>query len=235
MYPAEAEGLEALRAAANDDVLIPVVMSVDDAHITMERIGTRAGGAFGGDPAARLGRGLAHIHRSTHAAFGWGADNWIGLLPQRNAWVHGSAAEFFATRRLMPQVEMAAGRGCLPAGTAARVERVCARLGELLPDEPPALLHGDLWGGNWQADDRGRAWLFDPAVAYGSREQDLAFTSLFGGFPPSFLAAYQEAWPLAPGFARRVDLWNLYPLLVHANLFGGGYGRQVDRVARGFE
>lgn len=107
-----------------------------------------------------------------------------------------------------------------------------ARLDGVLPDEAPALLHGDLWGGNWMADEGGGAWLFDPAVHHGCREQDLAMTRLFGGFPREFYDSYEAAWPLAPGWEERVDLWNLHPLLVHARLFGGGYGVRAEGILR---
>lgn len=235
MFEAEADGLRALAAAADEDglLLVPDVVSVGPSHLALEWIGGRAASMALGSAAERLGRGLARLHRHTSSSFGWPADNWIGTLPQRNARVAAKrgADVFFAEQRLMPQVEMAAARGNLPTGTAAAIERVCARLGGLIPNEPPALVHGDLWGGNWTEDEAGRPWIYDCAVAHHHRESELAFTRLFGGFPAAFYAAYDAEWPLVSGFDARVDLWNLYPLLVHANLFGGSYGAQVARIA----
>jgi protein-ribulosamine 3-kinase len=243
MFAAEADGLRALGEIARRDelILVPTVRSVSETHLALEWIGARAADRGSASPAGgppgsaeeSLGRGLARLHRASAPAFGWRSDNWIGTLPQRNGWVpaDAGAAAFFAERRLLPQVRRAAGTGALPAGCARDVERVCARLAQLVPDEPPALLHGDLWGGNWTADALGRPWIFDCAVSYGPREQELAFTQLFGGFSAAFYASYEEEWPLAPGWRRRVELWNLYPLLVHANLFGGSYGAQVARIA----
>ncbi|MCO4769108.1 MAG: fructosamine kinase family protein [Deltaproteobacteria bacterium] len=235
MFEAEAAGLAALRDASDGRLLVPEVVSVGPSHLALEWMGDRGGDAASGPAAERLGRGLAHIHQQSHPrGFGFAEDNWIGTLPQPNAWVakESGASTFFAERRLLPQLELATSSRVLPVGAAARVEAVCARLDDLLPEEPSGLIHGDLWGGNWTTDHAGRPWIFDPAVAFAPREQELAFTQLFGGFPASFYAAYREVWPLAPGFAERVDLWNLYPLLVHANLFGGSYGTQVDRIAR---
>ena len=242
MYASEAAGLETLSAASDEHVLVPQVLEVTETHLALEWMGDREGAAVairGRTLAAgeALGVGLAHIHRRTDPrGFGFETDNWIGTLPQRNTWIPAEqgAAAFFIERRLMPQLEIAAGSQALPGGCAKRLEALCLRLPDLVPNEPPSLIHGDLWGGNWMADPRGRAWIFDPAAAYGPREQDLAFTKLFGGFPDVFYRAYEAEWPLEPGFAGRVDLWNLYPLLVHANLFGGGYGGRVDRIARRF-
>ena len=176
-----------------------------------------------------LGTALAAMHRASAPAYGLDHDNYIGATPQRNtplpSWV-----EFFRERRLRPQAELAARNGMLPAARAARIERLLGRLGEWIDDKDvqPALLHGDLWGGNFIVGPGGAPALIDPAAYYGDREADLAMTRLFGGFPPSFYAAYQAAWPLAPGWQDRVELYNLYQLLNHLNLFGEGYGSQVD-------
>jgi protein-ribulosamine 3-kinase len=233
MFEAEARSLAALSAAVEARVVcVPDVVSVGPDHLALEWIGDRPGPSASGAPRA-LGIGLARIHRQTAPTWGWDEDNWIGTLPQFNPLLPGSdgPAAFFAAARIRAQVAMA-GPGTLPTGCPDRLERLCDRLRGLLPDERPALLHGDLWGGNWTTDGRGRPWIYDPASYYGCREADLAFTRLFGGFPPAFYTAYEGEFPLAAGFKERVDLWNLYPLLVHANLFGGGYGRQVDTIAR---
>lgn len=216
MFAAEAEGLQALREAA-PGLRVPEVLGHGDGWLALEWIEAGRGG--GQD----LGRGLAAMHRQSAAAFGWMQDNWIGSLVQPNSWTE-DLPTFFAEQRLRP---MARG-----LGVQGLMDRLCERLPDLLPDEPPALLHGDLWGGNWMADEAGRPCIYDPAVHFGCREAELAFTRLFGGFPDAFYAAYCEGWALAPGFEERVDLWNLYPLLVHANLFGGGYEASVARIAR---
>jgi protein-ribulosamine 3-kinase len=118
------------------------------------------------------------------------------------------------------------------AGMAFRFERLFHRLDTLFPTEPPALLHGDLWSGNFLCDTQGRPVLIDPAVYYGHREMDLAMTRLFGGSDAALYAAYTDEWPLERGWEERVDLCNLYPLLVHVNLFGGSYITQVEAVLR---
>ena len=220
MYVAEAGGLRALREAA-DGLGVPAVLGVSEQHLALEWIES----APNGDGIA-LGRGLARIHRTTRETFGWPRDNWIGALPQINP-DHTTVADFFGQARLLPMLEG------LPASVRRPVEALLPRLPDLLPDEPPALVHGDLWGGNWLQGVE-KPFLVDPAVAFGPREQDLAMARLFGGFPSGFEPAYREAFPLAPGFDERVDLWNLYPLLVHARLFGGGYGARAAGIARRF-
>jgi len=183
---------------------------------------------------ARLGAGLAALHRVSASRFGWWRDNTIGRSPQANGWCT-QWLEFFRERRLRPQLALAA-RGSFAGLLAARGERLLAALPMLLADHnpQPALLHGDLWGGNWLATRGGEPALFDPAVYYGDRETDLAMTRLFGGFGTAFYRAYESAGPLPRGASLRVDLYNLYHVLNHANLFGGGYARQarelIDRL-----
>ncbi|MCP4869015.1 MAG: fructosamine kinase family protein [Proteobacteria bacterium] len=222
-FELEADGLAALAAAASPTLAVPEVLGWSDRHLALAWIPQ----GRGPDPSPRLGAGLAQLHRTTDATFGWPKDNWIGSLPQSNQ-RHADLAAFFGQERLRFQAQHQG------KGLQARIDRLCERLPDLLPDEPPALLHGDLWGGNWTSDASGTPWIYDPAVHYGCREAELAFTRLFGGFPGSFYDAYNEAWPLEPGFDERVDLWNLYPLLVHANLFGGGYAGRVDAITRRF-
>ncbi|MGH2969212.1 MAG: fructosamine kinase family protein, partial [Solirubrobacteraceae bacterium] len=140
---------------------------------------------------------------------------------------------FYAERLVRPLLRPAVDRGTLGAEAARTVERVCERLPGLAgPAEPPARLHGDLWSGNVLADAEGHPWLIDAASYGGHREVDLAMLRLFGAPAPRVLAAYEEAAPLAPGHEERVELWQLFPLLVHTVLFGGGYGGAVDDVAR---
>lgn len=177
-----------------------------------------------------LGRGLAALHRAGAPAFGLDHDNFIGSLPQENApcptW-----AGFYAERRLLPQLRRAVDQGRAPAAWIQDFDRLTGKLGELVgPAEPPARLHGDLWGGNLHADESGQPVLIDPAVYGGHREVDLAMLALFGGVSERFYDAYDEAFPLAPDWGKRVPLYQLYPLLVHVNLFGMSYGGQVERA-----
>jgi len=176
----------------------------------------------------RLGRGLAALHRHGAPAFGLDHDNYIGRLPQKNTYVV-AWPEFYRVRRLGPQLRAAADAGLAPARLRRDLERLLERLETLCgPPEPPARLHGDLWGGNLITDDLGEPCLIDPAAYGGHREIDLAMMKLFGGFGPRVFDAYKEAFPLADGYRERVALYQLYPLMVHVNLFGGGYLGQVE-------
>lgn len=230
MFAAEADGLRALRAAADGALRIPDVLAVDGAWIALEWLepGPRGPG-FG----ERLGRGLAALHRAGGGGWGWDRANFIAVLPQDNRPTE-TWAEFWAERRLRPQLEMAraAGRG---AGSSADWDRLIARLPALLApaeEDGPSLLHGDLWGGN-VLSAAGEPALIDPAAYRGHREADLAMTELFGGFDVRFHAAYGEAWPLLPGFREvRRDLYQLYHLLAHVNVFGGTYGAQTAAMLR---
>jgi fructosamine-3-kinase len=222
-YAAEAAGLRWL--AEPGTLGIPAVLGIGDAVLVLEWV--PEGGR--GDPAA-LGAGLAEIHAAGAPAFGATAHDGptrIGPLVLPNDptpdW-----PTFYAERRLLPVLE----RARLGAAGARAVERVCGRLPELAgPPEPPARLHGDLWSGNVLWDTRGTPWLIDPGAHGGHREVDLAMLRLFGSPGPAFLAAYEERQPLAAGHAERVELWQLFPLLVHAALFGGGYRESARRVA----
>ena len=141
--------------------------------------------------------------------------------------------EFYARRRLEPLARIAADRGALPGGTAERLERLIGRLDDLAgPPEPPARLHGDLWGGNVMTGRDGRPWLIDPAAYGGHREVDLAMLRLFGAPGRDVFAAYEEAAPLSAGHADRFTLWQVMPLLAHAALFGGGWGASADAAIR---
>jgi len=181
-----------------------------------------------GDPVER-GRRLAALHRHTGDGFGWHRDNTIGATPQPND-AAGDWIDFYRHRRLAFQLSLAARRG-LGRRALAKGERILDRLPGFFPGyrPDPSLLHGDLWGGNYGYAD-GQPVLFDPAVYHGDREADLAMTELFGGFPAEFHAAYRETWPLDPGYPVRRTLYNLYHVLNHYNLFGGGYAGQAERM-----
>lgn len=230
MFAAEADGLRALRAAAHASLRIPDVLAVDDAWIALEWLGPGPRGPGFGE---RLGRGLAALHRVGGGGWGWERANFIAVLPQDNR-PAATWAEFWAERRLRPQLEMARAAG-RDAGPSAEWDRLFARLPELLApaeEDGPSLLHGDLWGGN-VLSAAGEPALIDPAVCRGHREADLAMTELFGGFDARFHAAYAEAWPLLPAYREvRRDVYQLYWLLVHVNLFGGTYGAQTAAMLR---
>jgi protein-ribulosamine 3-kinase len=230
---AEADGLRELASARA--VRVPEVFACgvrdDDAFLEIERIVPTSPTP---EVEALLGEQLAAQHRVTKPAFGWHRDNTIGLTPQPNGWMDDWVA-FYRERRLRFQLELARANGFGPL-LQARGERLLEALPALLSGHAPqpSLLHGDLWGGNWLAGEGGVPFIFDPAVYYGDREADLAMTHLFGGFGPEFYRAYETAWPLEPGHAARRELYNLYHVLNHANLFGSGYARQaremIDRL-----
>lgn len=243
MFEREAEGLEALAAARA--IRVPRVLAVAPDALVLEHIRSapRRAGFF-----EHFGRAFARMHRQVGPACGFSHDNYIGATPQLNAPLHGAwnAApdapagdgadwpEFFIERRLRFQVELAAERGF---GKLAHLLDACeARFEELLDAaiEPPSILHGDLWGGNYIVDERGEACLIDPAAYFGHREADLAMTHLFGGFEPLFYRAYEDEWPLASGHGERLPVYQLYHLLNHLNLFGSGYYAQCERILERF-
>ncbi|MBK6336107.1 MAG: fructosamine kinase family protein [Betaproteobacteria bacterium] len=223
MFEAEAAGLAELAASNAVRVPQPLATGREGAHafLVLEWLDVHGGGHD-----AALGRALAVLHRHTAPRFGWHRDSTIGTTPQENGWCDDWCA-FFGERRLAPQLARVAAGG--DADLAAAGRRVIAALPALLAGHAPSpsLLHGDLWGGNAGALATGEPVIFDPAVYYGDREADLAMTELFGGFGRPFYAAYEAAWPLPPGYPRRRRLYNLYHVLNHANLFGGGYRAQA--------
>lgn len=231
MFACEARGLAWLREAGA--LRVPEVRAVSDgggeapAFLALEWIEARAPAR---DADEAFGRGLAMLHRHGAPSFGLDHDNFIALLPQANA-PADDWASFYAERRLAPQLRMATDRGRATRDMRFGLERLFARMRELCgPPAPPARLHGDLWSGNLIHDEHGAPCLVDPAVYGGHREIDLAMMRLFGGFSPRVFAAYAEAHPLSPGHEERIALYQLYPLLVHVNLFGGSYATQVERV-----
>jgi len=228
-FAAEADGLRELRAARALRVPQVLASGVADtaAFLALEWIER-------GRPDAgcerRLGEGLAALHAVTAPRCGWQRDNTIGRTPQANAW-SADWMEFFRERRLRPQLALGERHG-FPRRLGERGARLLEALPALLVGHRPraSLLHGDLWGGNWLASSAGEPVLFDPAVYYGDRETDLAMTHLFGGFGAGFYHAYESAAPLPAGAPRRAELYNLYHVLNHANLFGGGYAAQAQSI-----
>jgi len=225
MFEAERDGLLELAGTGSIRVPQPVGCGTSgpDAWLLLEYL--ELGGGQGGS-AARLGSALAQQHRHTRDRCGWYRDNTIGSTPQKNPWSKDWAA-FFATQRLGYQLGLAENNGY-----GGPLQEEGAHLLEKLPlffeDHHPqaSLLHGDLWGGNWGVLRGGEPVVFDPAVYYGDRETDIAMTRLFGGFNADFHASYQRAFPLDKGFERRQDLYNLYHVLNHLNLFGSTYLQQ---------
>jgi fructosamine-3-kinase len=246
MFESEAAGLAELEAA--DAVQVPRVvchgLAAGLAYLVLEYLPLKSQG-----DAARLGHQLAQQHRVSAAQFGWSRDNWIGATPQPNA-RHNGWVDFWRTQRLGFQLRLAAENGyggALQQDGETLLVHLDAFFDGYTP--VPSLLHGDLWGGNhgfladgaydlsWPAghrkseSPRGTPVIFDPAVYFGDRECDLAMSELFGGYAPGFYAAYREAWPLDAGYSVRRTLYNLYHILNHANLFGGGYAAQAARMA----
>ncbi len=229
MFEAEAAGLRELAHADAIRVPQPVCTGTAGGHafLVLEYLELGAAVASTG---AELGRGLARLHQVHGKQHGWHQNNTIGSTPQVNE-PSPDWTEFWGTRRLGYQLEFAARNGYRGA-LQQHGERLLGVLPALLRGHrpPPSLLHGDLWGGNHAADTLGRPVIFDPAVYFGDRETDLAMTELFGGFPRSFYEAYGEILPLDEGYRMRRDLYNLYHILNHLNLFGIGYLTQAERM-----
>lgn len=231
-FDAEKRGLELLARYSPDFVARPLLLGKTGrfSFLLLKFI-------EGGNPSPpfweRFGQRLARLHRNTAPRFGLDHDNFIGRLPQPNR-QDPDFIRFFIEQRLMPQIRRARQGGLVDAKTIQRFERLFNRLGELIPQEPPALLHGDLWQGNFLCTRSDQPILIDPAVYYGHRESEIAFTALFGGFDARFYEAYQTGFPLAAGWKERQDLFNLYPLLVHLNLFGVSYLAGIIRILNRF-
>jgi fructosamine-3-kinase len=229
MFAREAEGLTELRKA--NGLRFPEPFLWAEEFLLMEDL----------NPAPQaanywefLGRQLAHLHQKTNAQFGFAHNNYLGSTPQPNKWT-ADGCEFFAQWRLGFQARLARDNGGLTRSEAAEVERLAARLPELVPLQPASLIHGDLWGGNAISDAEGQPALIDPAAHYCWAEAELGMMMLFGGFAEEFYTAYEEEHPLEKGWRERLDIYNLYHLLNHLNLFGSGYHDQVMDVLRRFK
>jgi fructosamine-3-kinase len=228
MFEAEALGLQQMRDTHTIRVPQPICTGISDdsAYIVLEwmELASRA------DTQAfrEMGRKLAALHQySGSDQFGWSRNNTIGSTPQINTWTP-DWTEFWAQHRIGFQLQLARRKG----GHFPEGDRLIDAIPKLLAGHTPqpSLVHGDLWGGNAAVTQSGEPILYDPATYYGDREVDLAMTELFGGFSSAFYQGYNEVWPLSPGYEQRKTLYNLYHILNHFNLFGGGYGSQANRA-----
>jgi fructosamine-3-kinase len=225
-FAAEARGLTWLAEAGG--LSVPEVLASDAGCLILRWVEP---GKTSADGAAEFGRALAATHSAGAAAYGLESDGFIARLPLLNK-AAPTWAEFYAQRRVLPYLKLARDRNAISADEAARVEEAVARVGQLVPEEGPARLHGDLWNGNVLWGSEQRVWVIDPAAHGGHRETDLAMLALFG-LPhlPRVLDAYAEAAPLTEGWQDRAGIHQLFPLLVHACLFGGGYGTRAAATA----
>lgn len=229
-YEREARGLEELAAAGEIKTAVPCSCGSDYILTGYIIAGAEDEGFF-----EKFGRQLARLHRHTAESFGFEEDNFIGRTPQHNIASGDERSDwtsFFLNKRLLYQFRLAESKGYGDRLTAAGFGRLEKRIPEMLAgaEEPPALLHGDLWRGNYICDTDNDPVLIDPAVYYGHREADIAMTLLFGGFPAEFYDAYNEEFPLADGWRERADIYNLYHLLNHLNTFGRGYLIEAESV-----
>lgn len=232
MLDAEAKGLKLLKRA--NEIKIPEVVSqktIDNTqYLILEFIES--------SPPEKhfwynFGKGLAKLHKHSSEKFGLDHDNYIGSLPQRNK-QHSSWTEFFILERLEPQIKMARDEQRISNSLIQKFSSLFSKLEKIFPIEKPSLLHGDLWSGNYMIGNEGEPVIIDPAVYFGHREMDLGMTKLLGGFPSEFYSAYHEEFALEKDWQQRTDICNLYPLMVHVNLFGGSYSSQVESVLRRF-
>lgn len=232
MFAKEAEGLRLL--GASRAFTLPEVILVgkndQEAFLVLEYIEE---GVKAPDFWIRFGQQLAHLHQNTFPRFGLDHTNYIGSLLQPNAY-HNTWADFMVSERLEPQFEKAFNKGYLRNYNLKDINRLFTKIGQYYPQERPSLVHGDLWSGNFRVGPQGQVVLIDPAVYYGHREMDLAMMQLFGGFDATLFQTYHEVFPLEEEWEKRLPLGQLYPLLVHVNLFGESYVSQVRQVISRF-
>lgn len=230
MFEKEVKGLELLRNTST--ISVPEVIGTGEhdgtAFLILEWIDV---GKNDADAQTRLGASLARLHRTTSSSFGLNHDNYIGSLPQSNR-NHSNWKDFFISERIEPQFMRAVDKNLISDRLQRDFPRLLNRLAQFYQEESPSLIHGDLWSGNYLISSDGTPYLIDPAVYYGNREMDIAMSTLFGGFSDVFYRSYNEAFPLQAGWEVRLGLWNLYPLLVHVNLFGSSYVPQLEQVLK---
>lgn len=221
MFIREAEGLQALHIPGGPRV--PKVFLSGPDFLLLEDL---APSSRAPDYWSTFGRQLAVLHNTTNEKFGFDHDNYIGSTPQPNTWTDDGYT-FFSEHRLLFQAQRAKGKGLLGGKEIHQIEQLVKRLVDLIPEQPASLIHGDLWSGNAMTDEAGQPAIIDPATHYGWAEADLAMTALFGSFPEVFYRAYAEVRKLENGYRERFQIYNLYHLLNHLNLFGTGYLGQV--------
>jgi len=228
MFEVEALGLKHLAKA--QVITIPKVIANGSVngigYLLLEYISTQ-------NPAANFwenfGTTLAQMHQQSAVYFGLDHDNFIGRLSQSNQ-QHSNWVSFYESERIRPQLAFAERRKLIVPALKGKFETLFKKWNSIFPEEPPALIHGDLWNGNYIIGQNGKVVLIDPAISYAHRELDLAMTKLFGGFSPTFYKAYHNSYPLQTGWEERMDIYQLYFLLVHVNLFGGSYLPSVKRI-----
>ena len=182
---------------------------------------------------SKAGRQLAKLHLSGNPKFGLDYNNYLSSVLQDNRW-KTDGINFLIQNRILPMVGTCLMEEKISIDLYKGIENLCGRLGKIIPEEAPALLHGDLWSGNLVSDIAGDPYFIDPSCYYGLRESELAFTHLFGGFDASFYESYLEIYPLQPGFGERVSVYHIHPLLVHVYLFGSGYIAGIERILKRF-
>jgi protein-ribulosamine 3-kinase len=230
MFESEAKSMELLRKT--NTVNVPKVYGFgkkdDGAYLMLDFV---ADAKKKPDFWQEFGRKLAELHQNTNDKFGLHFHNYIGSLRQINDY-YTDGVQFYLEKRLITQMERAYKAKIIDYKLYIDLNNLFSKIPNIFPNEAPCLIHGDLWSGNMMVGDGGSAFLVDPSAYYGLREAEIAFSTLFGGFKTEFYNAYNEAKPLAPGFKNRIDLYNLYPLLVHANLFGGGYIEAIKNIVK---
>ncbi|MFO8055519.1 MAG: fructosamine kinase family protein [Bacteroidales bacterium] len=232
MFEKEAKGLQLMRATRT--VYVPELIATGKAgsyaFILMEFLHP---GSRRPDFWADFGKKLAGMHQTTNTQFGLDHDNYMGSLQQYNNY-HKTWYDFFILERLQPQLHLACEKGYMNKGHVEKFQQLYKELINIIPEEQPALVHGDLYSGNYVVTENGTASIVDPAVAFNHREVDIAMSTMFGVFDNDFYDSYNQHFPMEKGWEERLNIYNLYPLLIHVNLFGMGYLASVERIIRMF-
>lgn len=230
MFQKEAAGLKLLKNSGS--FRIPEVFGFGEisnhAYLLLEYLPNgKKGHGFWLDFAEKL----VELHKNTSETFGLDHDNYIGSLPQYNKTKIQNSTEFYYEKRLKPQLDLAAKNGY----NFKDLDKFYGNLRNNIPDENPSLVHGDLWNGNYMVTDNSEAVLIDPAVAFAPREMDIAMMQLFGGFPSEVFSHYHAIFPMENGWEERIEIWQLYYLLIHLNLFGRGYFSSIERIIKRYK
>ncbi len=228
MFLIEAKSLEIL--SKSDSFIIPEVIAQGEykafKYLILEFIEPVSLKHFSNEFAISL----AKLHKHSAPKFGLNFDNYIGSLPQKNTQTYPDASSFYIHLRLEPQIKLAEAKGY----RFKTINKLYSVVKDIVPNEKPSLIHGDLWAGNYLTTSENRVCLIDPAIAYAPREMDIAMMQLFGGFPHDIIAIYNEIFPLKSGWKERIKLWQLYYILVHVNLFGGHYYNSAQEIINAY-